>query len=235
MSTYIHGMTEDPIQGGAASSRTTVRRGAKRAVYDREEMLELLRDGVVAHVGVMTTSGPVVLPMAYGVDGEKMYLHGAQANALLGGSLDAEICATVTIVDGLVLAKTPFNHSMNYRSVVVRGQAREVLDEGEKLRALRLVTDHIAPTWDVTRRPSSSEIRATKVVCLPLGEMSGKVRLGGAVNDEEDQSAPYWSGQVPIVTRFGGAVSDPDAGDTVPPMVGELAGRDIHRRRHDLP
>lgn len=213
-----------------ASTRTTVRRGAKRAEYDRTTLLEILRDGIVAHVGVVTDSGPLVLPMVYGMTDETMYLHGALANSLLGSSVDMDICATVTIVNGLVFAKTPFNHSMNYRSVVVRGRARLVTADDEILSSLQLMTDHVASTWDVMRRPSPSEIRATKVVALSLEEMSGKVRTGGAVNVDEDESAPYWSGFVPLVTSLGGPVTNDDAGDIVPESVQSLAGQDIHAR-----
>lgn len=211
-----------------ASVRTTVRRGAKRAEYDRGTLLEILRIGTVAHVGVLTDSGPLVLPMVYGITDDTMYLHGAPANSLLRSSVDMDICVTVTIVDGLVFAKTPFNHSMNYRSVVVRGKARLVVDTSELLHALQLMTDHIVPTWDVTRQPSQSEIQATRVVALSLQEMSGKVRSGAAVNAEEDESAQYWSGYVPVVTSLGQPVSNEDAGDAIPEFVRNLVGQNIH-------
>ena len=211
-----------------ASTRTTVRRGTKRAEYDRDTLLKILRIGTVAHVGVVTDSGPLVLPMVYGVTGDTMYLHGALANSLLSSSVDVDICVTVTIVDGLVFAKTPFNHSMNYRSVVVRGRARLVVDTSEILHALQLMTDHIVPTWDVTRHPSPSEIRATKVVAVSLEEMSGKVRSGAAVNVDEDESAQYWSGYVPVVTSLGEPVTNEDAGDVVPESVQNLVGQNIH-------
>ncbi len=212
------------------STRTTVRRGANRAEYDRAALFDMLRVGTVAHVGVATDSGPLVLPMVYGITEDTMYLHGALANSLLGAAVDVDICATVTIVDGLVFAKTPFNHSMNYRSVVVRGRARVVTDSDEILRSLQLITDHVVSTWDVLRHPSPSEIRATRVIALSLAEMSGKVRSGGAVNDEEDESAPYWSGFVPLVTSLGQPVTNDDAGDVVPEAVQNLAGQDLHAR-----
>ena len=212
-----------------ASDRTTVRRGAKRAEYGHEKILEILRSGSVAHVGVNTSDGPIVLPMVYGVTDDVMYLHGALANSLLKSGIDAEMCATVTIVDGLVFAKTPFNHSMNYRSVVVRGKARVVEDEEEVMHALRLMTDHIVPTWDVTRDPSASEIRATRIVALPLDEKSAKVRTGGAINDPEDLDAAVWSGYIPITSTFGTPVSNDDAGADVPAEVIRAVGRDVHK------
>ncbi len=211
-----------------ASDRTTVRRGAKRAEYGQEKILEILRSGSVAHVGVNTSDGPLVLPMVYGVTDDVMYLHGALANSLLKSGIDAEICATVTIVDGLVFAKTPFNHSMNYRSVVVRGKARVVEDEEEVMHALRLMTDHIVPTWDVTRNPSASEIRATRIVALPLDEKSAKVRTGGAINDSDDVDTAVWSGYIPITSTFGTPVSNDDAGADVPAEVLRAVGRDVH-------
>ena len=211
-----------------ASDRTTVRRGAKRAEYGQEKILEILRSGSVAHVGVNTSDGPLVLPMVYGVTDDVMYLHGALANSLLKSGIDAEICATVTIVDGLVFAKTPFNHSMNYRSVVVRGKARVVEDEEEVMHALRLMTDHIVPTWDVTRDPSASEIRATRIVALPLDEKSAKVRTGGAINDSDDVDTAVWSGYIPITSTFGTPVSNDDAGADVPAEVLRAVGRDVH-------
>lgn len=221
-------MSDENSTARPASARTTVRRGTNRAEYDRETLLEILHLGTVAHVGVLTDSGPLVLPMVYGVTEDTMYLHGALANSLLNSSADADICVTVTIVDGLVFAKTPFNHSMNYRSVVVRGPARLVVDTAEVLHALQLMTDHIVPTWDVTRPPSQSEIRATRVVAVSLQEMSGKIRSGAAVNVDEDESARYWSGYVPVVTSLGQPVTNEDAGDVVPQSVRDLVGLDIH-------
>jgi uncharacterized protein len=211
-----------------ASDRTTVRRGAKRAEYAHENILEILHSGSVAHVGVNTNDGPIVLPMVYGVTDDVMYLHGALANSLLKSGIDAEMCATVTIVDGLVFAKTPFNHSMNYRSVVVRGKARVVEDEEEVMHALRLMTDHIVPTWDVTRDPSVSEIRATRIVALPLDEKSAKVRTGGAINDPDDVDTAVWSGYIPITSTFGTPVSNEDAGAEIPAAVLRAVGRDVH-------
>ncbi len=211
------------------SARTTVRRGANRAEYRLEEMHEILRAGSVAHVGVITEEGPLVLPMVYGIGDGVMYLHGALANSLLKAGANADICATVTILDGLVYAKTPFNHSMNYRSVVVRGAARIVSDEQETLQALQLMTDHVVPTWDVVRKPSASEIRATRVIALPLTEMSAKVRTGGAINVPEDEGTEYWSGYVPVSTIYGAPISNEDAGADMPAVIRNLKGRDLHQ------
>ena len=212
------------------SPRTTVRRGAKRAHYDPAEIRAVLRDGLIAHVAVNTEQGPLVLPMVYGIDGDTMYLHGALANSLLKAGADNEVCATVTIVDGLVFAKNAFNHSMNYRSVVVRGKARVVTDAEENDRALRAMTDHVVATWDTVRPPNESELRATRVVAIPLDEMSAKIRRGGAINEEIDADAAVWSGHVPMTTTFGAPVTNDDAGAPVPSRVAALQGRDAHSR-----
>ena len=210
------------------SNRTTVRRGSKRADYENDNILRILRAGSVAHVGVTTADGPLVLPMVYGLSDDAMYLHGALANSILKAGTDADICATVTIVDGLVIAKTSFNHSMNYRSVVVRGHGRIVDNHDEVLRALQLITNHIIPTWDITRPPSPSEIRATRIVALSLNEKSAKVRTGGAVNEVTDADGNYWSGHIPIASIFGSAVSDADARAEIPDVVQRKVGQDIH-------
>jgi nitroimidazol reductase NimA-like FMN-containing flavoprotein (pyridoxamine 5'-phosphate oxidase superfamily) len=224
-------MEGNSSQSSPASDRTTVRRGAKRAEYGQENILEILRDGSVAHVGVNTSGGPLVLPMVYGLTDDTMYLHGALANSLLKSGADTDICVTVTIVDGLVIAKTPFNHSMNYRSVVVRGKARVVEDEEEVMLALQLMTDHILPTWDVTRNPSQSEIRATRIVALPLDEKSAKVRAGEAINDSVDDGAALWSGYIPVSSVYGAPISNSDSGAEIPVEVLQVVGRDIHEKR----
>jgi nitroimidazol reductase NimA-like FMN-containing flavoprotein (pyridoxamine 5'-phosphate oxidase superfamily) len=208
-----------------------VRRGAKRAEYGQEKILEILRVGSVAHVGVNTNVGLLVLPMVYGLTDDTMYLHGALANSLLKSGADTDICVTVTIVDGLVFAKTPFNHSMNYRSVVVRGKARVVEDDDEIMLALQLMTDHIVPTWNTTRNPSPGEIRATRIIALPLDEKSAKVRTGEAINDEVDIDLAVWSGYIPISSVFGAPISNSNSGAEIPVEVLQVVGRDIHEKR----
>ena len=140
--------------------------------------------------------------MAYGRD-EMLYLHGAIANHLLRSGEEQEICATVTHLDGLVMARSPFHNSMNYRSVVVRGRGRRIRDDRRKFEALRLITDHVVPHWDSVRPPSRSELRKTLVLELPLAEASAKVRTGDPIDDPEDIEGPWWAGTVPITTSFG--------------------------------
>ncbi|MDE0231527.1 MAG: pyridoxamine 5'-phosphate oxidase family protein [bacterium] len=213
-------MSEDPAPEEAAppSDRVRVRRFAARARYERSEVLAILDGGLIAHVGVSTRDGPVVLPMAYGRDDEHLYLHGAVGNHLLRTGDGQEICVTVTHLDGLVMARTPFHNSMNYRSVVVRGSARRIVDGDRKLRALRIITDHVVPNWDNTRLPSASDLRSTLVLELSLAEASAKVRVGDPVDEPEDLAGPWWAGVVPISTRFGPAVPSSDlTGNPEPP------------------
>ena len=163
-----------------ASSRVTVKRGADRAVYGRAEVHAILDAGHIAHVGVETDNGPIVLPMAYGVRmseiGDEVLIHGSVANAMLRAGRELDVCATVTIVDGLAVARAPFHNSINYRSVVVRGTATAITDADDKFAALQIINDHIAPIWDTARPPSESDLNRTFVLALPLTKASAKVR-----------------------------------------------------------
>ncbi|MXX01306.1 MAG: pyridoxamine 5'-phosphate oxidase family protein [Acidimicrobiia bacterium] len=221
---------------GPPSERVRVRRLADRARYERSGVLGILDAGLIAHVGVSTPDGPVVLPMAYGRDEDHLYLHGAVGNNLLRTGDGQEICVTVTHLDGLVMARTPFHNSMNYRSVVVRGRARKIVDGDRKLRALRIITDHVVANWDTTRLPSASDLRSTLVLELPLAEASAKVRRGDPVDKPEDLAGPWWAGVVPISTRFEAAVPSSDlTGDLeAPASIQALSGltpdeRDVGR------
>jgi len=190
-------------------------------------VLGILDAGLIAHVGVTTPDGPLVLPMAYGRDEERLYLHGAAANHLLGTGEGEEICVTVTHVDGLVMARTPFHNSMNYRSVVVRGKATRIDGEERKRYALQLITDHIVANWDTSRPPSQIDLRRTLVLELPLTEASAKVRTGDPIDEPDDIAGPWWAGVVPISTRFEAPVVSADyTGDAGPPAaIEDLAGR----------
>ena len=227
-------MDETQAERGAepASERVKVRRSADRGRYDLTDVLQILDAGLIAHVGVSTTDGPLVLPMAYGHDSESLYLHGAVANHLLGSGEGQEICVTVTCLDGLVVARTPFHNSMNYRSVVVRGHAQRITDDEHKLAALKLVTDHIAEIWDTTRPPSKTDLRKTLVLEMPLTESSAKVRRGDPIDEPEDIAGPWWAGVVPITTHFATPVASADlAGDTAPPpTIAALSDRTTDNR-----
>ena len=224
-------------EAGPASERMRVRRGAPRARYDQAEVLEILDAGLIAHVGVTTPEGPLVLPMVYGCDEEQLYLHGAAANHLLGTGEGEEICVTVTHVDGLVMARTPFHNSMNYRSVVVRGRATRIDDEERKRYALKRVTDHVVANWDTSRLPSEIDLRRTLVLELPLAEASAKVRTGDPIDEPDDIAGPWWAGVVPITTRFEPPVVSADytGGAGPPASVASLAGQTPDERTRPAP
>jgi nitroimidazol reductase NimA-like FMN-containing flavoprotein (pyridoxamine 5'-phosphate oxidase superfamily) len=210
----------------APSERTTVRRGANRAEYHVLQLLEILDRGLVAHVGVQTPSGPLVLPMAYGRTDSHVFLHGASANALLGQAIGHDVCVTVTIVDGFVVGRSPFHNSMNYRSVVMRGRAEDVTEPDQKRAALRLISDHVVATWATGRPPSDAEIRRTTVLKVPLAEISGKVRVGGPVDEPGDADGPYWGGYIPITATWDAPVGDDGLRPDIepPPAVAALRG-----------
>lgn len=210
---------------GPASGRVTVRRGAIRAEYERASMLAVLDAGLVAHVGVVTDDGPIVLPMAYGRSDEWLYVHGSVANAALRAAADHDICVTVTMLDGLVIGRSVFHNSMNYRSIVVRGVARRVTDPAEHLQALRLVSDHNVETWSSGRAPTDAEVRQTMVLAVALDEMSAKIRGGDPVDEPEDLCGPHWGGHVPIRSVYGEAIPAEGLGSgiAVPDAVAALA------------
>jgi uncharacterized protein len=190
--------------------RTKVRRKAERGRYDWGTVAATLDAGTVAHVGFVGAEGVCVLPMVYGRVGDHLYLHGASGNAMLRRLADGgDVCVTVTIVDALVLSRSAFHHSMNYRSVTVVGQAVLVDDDDEKHRALRAVVDHNLPgRSDECRGPSPSELRTTRVIRLPISEASAKVRTGPPIEEPDDLELPYWGGELPLVLTRGTPVAD---------------------------
>ncbi len=196
----------------APTARTTVRRQPDRGRYDRDQVHAILDEGLVAHVGLVSGDGPVVIPMLYGRDRDRLLLHGSTASRLMrGGAKGLDMCVTVTLVDGLVLARSAFHHSMNYRSVVVFGQATPITDLDERRAALDLLVDHIVPGRGAdVRPPSDKELRSTLVLALPLDECSVKLRTGPPLDDEEDLDRFTWAGVVPLTTVPGAPVPAPD-------------------------
>jgi hypothetical protein len=193
------------------TSRTRLVREPQRAVYDRAVAYEVLDEGFVCHVGFVIDGHPFVIPTGYGRAGDNLYIHGSAASRMLR-SLDqgVAVCVTVTLLDGLVLARSIFNHSMNYRSVMVLGTAVAVEDPNEKLEALRLLSEHILPgRWADSRQPNEKEIKATLVMRLPIEEFSAKVRQGAPIDDEEDYAFPIWAGVIPLRLVPGAPVNDP--------------------------
>jgi nitroimidazol reductase NimA-like FMN-containing flavoprotein (pyridoxamine 5'-phosphate oxidase superfamily) len=198
--------TADTLQ----SPRTTVKRLPKRAAYDRQTIEAILDEGLFCHVGFAVDGQPYVLPTVYARLGDTIYLHGSAASRMLGavgGGIAA--CVTVTLLDGLVLARSAFHHSVNYRSVVVLGAARLVADPDEKLRALQAIVEHVVPErWSTVRAPSAQELKATTVLALPLAEASAKLRAGGPLDDEEDYATAVWAGHLPLTLVPGTPVAD---------------------------
>ena len=197
-------------QPSAPSARTRLVREADRAVYDRAAAYKILDEGFICHVGFVADGQPFVIPTGYGRVGDNFYFHGSAASRMLRRVDEGiPVCVTVTLLDGLVLARSIFNHSMNYRSVVILGTAHVVTDPKEKLEALRLLSEHIIPgRWAESRQPNEKELKATSILQLPIEEFSAKVRQGPAIDDEDDYSFATWAGVVPITLVAGEPIDD---------------------------
>jgi uncharacterized protein len=184
------------------SARTKVRRHPERAVYDRETAYSILDEGLVCHLGFVVDDAPFVMPTMYARSGDVLYVHGSPASRMLrtaaGG---AEVCLTVTLLDGLVMARSVFSHSMNYRSVVVVGRAEEVTARDEKMAASEALVEHVCRgRWADARHPSEKELATTSVLRLRLDEVSTKIRAGGPKDSEPDLALPVWAGEIPFRT-----------------------------------
>ncbi|MDT4954209.1 MAG: uncharacterized protein QOJ02_2347 [Acidobacteriota bacterium] len=205
------------------TERTTLKRLPKRGNFEREAVNKILDEGFVCHVGFVVEGRPVVIPTGYGRSGDKLYIHGSAASRMLKAlSEGIDVCVTVTLLDALVLARSAFHHSLNYRSVVVFGRARIVEDEGEKMEALRVFTDHVMRgRWEESRQPNQKELRATTVLSLSLVEASAKIRTGPPIDDEEDMTRDVWAGELPLRVTAGEAVPDPQlqAGIELPQYI----------------
>ena len=188
--------------------RTRIVREPQRAVYDRDAINQILDEAFLCHIGFVADGQPYVIPTSYGRDGDVLYIHGSAASRMLRNLNEGiPVCITVTLLDGLVLARSVFNHSMNYRSVVILGTARLVDDPVEKLAALRALSEHILPQrWDDSRQPNEKELKATSVLRIPIEEFSAKVRVGPPIDDEEDYSFPTWAGVIPLEMKTGAPI-----------------------------
>jgi nitroimidazol reductase NimA-like FMN-containing flavoprotein (pyridoxamine 5'-phosphate oxidase superfamily) len=210
------------------SPRTTPTRYRERAHYDRETVHAILDEALICHLGYLSAGDPVVLPTTHARLDEVLYLHGSTGSgpmltATAAGS-GLPVCVTVTLVDGLVLARSAMHHSLNYRSVVVMGKARLVVDRSEKQRALAALVDHVAPgRADDSRAPDARELAAVAVLALDLVEVSAKVRTGGPVDDPQDTALPHWAGVVPLTLAAGTPVPADDL-DPATPMPRYLVG-----------
>ena len=193
------------------TEHTTLKRLPKRGVYDRELVYKILDEGFICHVGFAVDGRPFVIPTGYARVDDRLYIHGSQVSRTLRTvAQGVEVCVTVTLVDGLVLARSAFHLSMNYRSVVMFGRASIVEQREEKLAALFAFAEHVIPgRWDEVRGPSEQELKATAVLSLPLAEVSAKVRTGPPLEDEEDYAMNVWAGVIPLQVVAGEPISDP--------------------------
>ncbi len=195
----------------APTERTQVKRLPKRGNYDRDTVYKILDSGIVCHVGFSVDGQPYVIPTNYGRAADILYIHGSAASRMLRTLGEGiPMCVTVTHLDGLVLARSAFHHSVNYRSVVILGTARLVEDPAEKREALRIFTEQVMKgRWDDVRQPTEQELKGTTVLSVALGEVSAKIRTGGPVDDEADYVLPVWAGVVPLQTIV--KTPEPDA------------------------
>jgi nitroimidazol reductase NimA-like FMN-containing flavoprotein (pyridoxamine 5'-phosphate oxidase superfamily) len=194
-----------------STERSTVKRLPARGVYDRAVINQILDAGLVCHLGFVVDGQPFVIPTTYVRVGETVYVHGSPASRMLQAlERGVAACVTVTLVDGLVLARSAFHHSINYRSVVVFGTGSLVSDPQEKLAVLKALTDHLIPgRWDEIRQPSAQELKRTLVVAIPIDEASAKIRVGPPLDDAEDYELEVWAGVVPLSLAAGAPVPDP--------------------------
>ncbi len=203
----------------APTPRTTLRRLPQRGEYDREAVYSILDEGFVCHVGFVSDGQPCVIPTGYGRVGETLYIHGSAASHMLRSLAGGiPVCVTVTLLDGLVLARSAFHHSINYRSVVVFGTATIVEDAQEKMVALESFTEHIIPgRWAEVREPNEQELKGTTVLALSLVEVSAKVRTGPPKDDEEDLTIPVWAGVLPLRLATLAPIGDPYLSSEIEP------------------
>ena len=203
--------------------RTELKRGPRLGSFDRATIYQILDKAFVCHVGFTIDEQPFVIPTSYARVADDLLIHGSVVSRMLKAmARDVNVCVSVTLIDGLVLARSVFNHSMNYRSVVIIGRARLVSDEREKVAALRAFTEHIVPRrWDEVRPPNKRELKATTVLALALQEASAKIRTGDPIDDEEDYALDVWAGVIPLELFAGEPIADGrlKEGVSIPPSV----------------
>ena len=199
-------MDKEIIQTG----RTRLKRLPKRGAFDRETIYSILDEALICHVGFAVDGQPYVIPTGFARIDDDLYIHGSSASRMLRNlATGVDVCVTVTLLDGLVLARSAFHHSMNYRSVVILGKAALVEDADEKNKALEAFTEHIIPgRWAEVRWPTELELKATSVLKLPIDEASAKIRTGDPKDDEEDYAMDVWAGVLPLELQYGAAVRD---------------------------
>jgi len=207
--------------------RTKVVRHADRGLYDRKQIEAILDEGFVCHVGFAADGQPYVIPMAYGRAGDLLYLHGSAGNRMLRVLAEgAEVCVTVTLVDGIVMGRSAFRQSINYRCVIILGKARLLTETSEKMAGLRCLTNHVSPgRWEEVRKPNAKELASTNVVEIALNEVSAKVRSGPPLDPPEDFLWPVWAGVLPLHTRAGEPLPAAEMPPDVPPINASLVAR----------
>lgn len=203
------------------TSRTRVRRNPARGVYDRAAIDAILDEAIVAHLGFVDDGQPYVIPTLQARIDDTVYIHGSSASRMIRGlAAGVPACLTVTLVDGIVLARSAFHHSINYRSAVVLGVCREVEGAERRERALRAFIERLVPgRWDEVRPPSAKELKATRVLSMDLDECSAKMRTGPPIDDDDDYALPVWAGVVPLRTVAGAPVPDPRLADGIEPSA----------------
>lgn len=192
------------------TQRTVVKRLPKRGSHDRETINIILDEAIICHVGFVVDGQPYVIPTGFARVGDDLYIHGSSASRMLRSIAEGiDVCVTVTLIDGLVLARSAFHHSMNYRSVVILGKAEMITDTDEKNTAMEALTEHIVPgRWSEVRWPTELELKATTVLRLPITEASAKIRTGDPVDDDEDYAMDVWAGVLPLSLNPGEPVAD---------------------------
>jgi uncharacterized protein len=198
--------------------KTQVKRAPKRGHYDFETIAGILDEGLICHIAFVVEGQPFVIPTAYGRVGEQLYIHGSPASRMLKSLLTGiDLSLSVTLLDGLVMARSVYHHSMNYRSVVLFGKAQLVSDPDEKLAALKAFTEHVmVGRWAEARSPNAAELAATSVLSLPITEASAKIRTGPPIDDEADYDLPVWAGVIPLTVTTGSPIADPKLPTTMP-------------------
>ena len=204
------------------SERSTVRRIPERGAYDTDVIYQVLDEALVCHIAFSTDQGPVAVPTIHARVGNVLYLHGSHASRMMRTTVDTDVCVAATIVDGIVAARSAFHHSLNYRSVVVFGRPRVVIDPQERMLAFEAITNHVLPgRWDEARPPNEKEDAATRLIALEITEASAKVRTGPPGDDEEDMGLGIWAGVIPLAVTPGTPEPAPDLepGVELPPSV----------------
>lgn len=208
------------------SERSTVNRLPERGIYDRDTIDSILDEALICHLAFDTESGPVAIPTIHARVGDVLYLHGSPASRMLRSTVDAQVCVTVTIIDGIVAARSAFHHSLNYRSAMIFGTPRVVTDPQERTAAFAAITNHVLPgRWDEARQPNVKEDKGTKLLAIDIEEASAKVRTGPPGDDDEDMNSGIWAGVIPLAVTPGDPIPAPDLEDGVPvaPSVSRFA------------